>query len=441
MPATYIGNATNFTSAVSWNSGQSKSLGDLVTPSAKNGLVAICVVAGTTVTQPLWNTPPYPLIGTIFAESGGPTWMIYATQPGAFPPILQLPVDADNPIAYNSVIPGQTIADQLAWLEVNTGLLAGDNVWTGINEFKGPIISDLNSPNISFLFDGDYGGDDTHPVFEGDTDPGSDPGNVTRITILKFNCGFGMYGRLFADNSPGLSSTAGLTLTINAGWVSGAWAQDNTGNDALIITFGNDDFAVTGWPAGTSFSSAVTYVDVVVATSGPGISANAITTDTTDYPLSALSPGDIGCNNLKAHSDVIASSVICTSVIANNTPRMISPGVVSGVTLTGGAVDLFGGSLTVPAAGLYELKVYLSGSGVWNGNWAADIAYPGYSTSPGTIYDGGGNMPTTWTDASGSTGTVGGLTIPFYANAAGAVTLTFHVSTGAMTGAGCCIQY
>lgn len=139
MPGTSIGNATRYSTATAWAASQVRALGALCTPSTPNGLVFICTTSGTTAaSEPAWNTPPYPTIGTVFTDGGGVGWTAYGTQPGNFPTIAQLPVDSDPPLAFAQVIQAQTVLDELAWLVARfgtVGYLAGNNVWTGGNIF------------------------------------------------------------------------------------------------------------------------------------------------------------------------------------------------------------------------------------------------------------------------------------------------------------------
>lgn len=135
MPATVQGNKNRNSSAVAWTSLTAESLGNLITPSPANGLVAVCTGAGTTGgSQPAWTTAPFPTLGTVFTD-GSVQWTIVGTQPGHWAPIIQEPVDTDPPLAYAGVLPDTTLADQLAWITANAGILSGVNTWTGANTF------------------------------------------------------------------------------------------------------------------------------------------------------------------------------------------------------------------------------------------------------------------------------------------------------------------
>jgi hypothetical protein len=128
MPSAYRGN-TNPTATVLWAALTPHSLGDLVTPSPISGQYFICTAGGTTSSsQPAWSGPQ--TIGTTFVESSGVTWVCGGSNVGMVSPVVQLPVDTDEPLSANEDIPAMTLADFLAWIIPRVGYLAKNNVWT-----------------------------------------------------------------------------------------------------------------------------------------------------------------------------------------------------------------------------------------------------------------------------------------------------------------------
>ncbi|HTW07256.1 MAG TPA: hypothetical protein VME46_07090 [Acidimicrobiales bacterium] len=234
MPATSIGDATRYSTAVAWAASQVKSLGDLVTPSTPNGQVWIVTTAGTTAaSEPSWNTPPYPTLGTTFTDGGGVGFTCYGTQPGPFPTIAQFPVDTDPPLAYPQIITGQTVLDQLAWITANAALLSTDNTWTGTNLFENEV-----------AFTGASG--DTNPA----TVYGAVPSTrkLEMEILLGFVSGHEIISRLYGDHSiaSDLSDElgVGLSLTVNAAWNGTQWAPDLLNYDSIRFVFGGSTFSV-----------------------------------------------------------------------------------------------------------------------------------------------------------------------------------------------------
>ena len=218
MPGTSIGNATRYSTATAWLVGQVRALGSLATPSTPNGLVFICTGAGTpAASQPNWNSVPYPTLGTVFTDGGGVQWTTYGTQPGAFPPIAQLPVDGDPPLAFSQVTAEQTILDEIAWLVANTGLLAGNNSWTGNNyfesgvQFYGSTALESTAGPLYFLNQ-----TSTTPSWQVNGNPGSGLLQVSQAEVAS-----NIYARTY------VGTTADATyFTINAAWNGSQWAYD-----------------------------------------------------------------------------------------------------------------------------------------------------------------------------------------------------------------------
>lgn len=288
MPATYQGNTSNNTSATGWLATHAYNQGNLVRPSTGTGQVFLALNNGTSGgTEPAWSGPIFPTIGTQFID-GGVTWMMSGTEPGPWGPIVQLPVDSDPPLAYAQVVPDATLADQMAWLTSNAGLLNSTNVWTGNQEWTGSFLWQSNAGG-SFEIDGvlTYGGggdfssvqgitnwyaaiffavygqaDDNATIngFESPTGLGQD-----RLLLEKWRISNTSFARWYSDVNPPNSVLAenGLTLSLNAQWQFPGWVQDDTGQDALFYTFGTAQFEMTYWPAGTPFSSAYVLADFV----------------------------------------------------------------------------------------------------------------------------------------------------------------------------------
>jgi hypothetical protein len=246
IPGTYQGNSTHLSSATLWTAAASHSPGDLVTASPSTGQVFICVQGGTTAgSQPSWSSPPFPTIGTTFNDNTV-IWMMYGTQPGAFAPIIQTPVDSDPPLAGAQVIPEQTLADQLAWISLSAGLLAASNTWTGTNTFEGAIIT--IGANSTFLgANTDTGGILTL---------GGTP--TVRRMLLKIPLRVvsgpqTIYARFYSDSVNSFdSSGAGLAITVNASWNGTNWQYDSSSLPASRWEYSTIDFTGQSYPASST---------------------------------------------------------------------------------------------------------------------------------------------------------------------------------------------
>lgn len=324
MPATIQGNASHNTSASAWQATHAQSTGDLVTPSPPTGQVFIAQNNGTTSgTQPSWSGPIFPTLGTTFVD-GTVTWQMYGTEPGPWPVVLQVPVDSDPPLAFTQLISDQTLADQMAWLVANTGLLSANNTWTGLNTFTQTVhltngglnmdngsitltnggISILNGTGFGFLtvdgqvnfnsqyfiltatamqMNGGFWGTNAYPGLNFTADPISGSGDV--LAILGSNIGNSENMRVYAANSlatvPMPFSNSAMIIAVNAYWDGSSWQQNNTSNDASFFVFGDQSTALYSWQHGSSFSS----LNKIFVISHQGGSAGY------DFPLSFTNNG------------------------------------------------------------------------------------------------------------------------------------------------------
>lgn len=246
-----------------------------MTPSPANGLVALAIQSGTgtsSSSQPAWLTAPFPSIGTQFVD-GTVTWMIVGSMPGNWSTIIQLPVDNDEPLAFPQVIPEQTIADELAWLNLNVGLLSANNTWTGTNTFKGPVhllgqVTNVDNAEIELTnggfiqFNAPYGGDSGTqlPIYWSEN-----PTSFSRLWLWAAQVSSATKAYVYADGNPGGNAHFGLTFGINANWFSSAWHQPDTGHGSMIFVFSDNTFDMSYWPAGTAASSIFGLLTIVGA--------------------------------------------------------------------------------------------------------------------------------------------------------------------------------
>lgn len=257
MPGTFQGSAARNSTATAWATGQSRSLGALCTPSTPNGLVFVCTTAGTTsIPEPGWNTPPYATLGTVFTDGGGVAWTCFGTKPGPYAPIIQQPVDADPPLAFPQVVPEQTIADQLAWIPDNVGLLASDNEWTGSNTFNEVVEFEALTAYQNYS--------STAPAMEGLENTGSN-----RLLLMRWIVGtiggYTIYGRVYADGAvpSGFGDTNGISITVNANWSGTNWAYDYASYDASLYTFGGQASSFGFYASGQASPWASSAWDVI----------------------------------------------------------------------------------------------------------------------------------------------------------------------------------
>ena len=351
MPAVYQGNATRNSTATPWGAGQVRALGSLCTPSTPTGQVFICTVGGTTTTEPSWNTPPFPTLGTVFAEAGGPSWTCYGTQPGQFATIAQLPVDGDPPLAFPFVLSQETILDALAYLEANVGFLAGyDNIWTGENTFSAPS-----------SFGGTVTFTDYTATYEAEFFT-LDPSVTSYLLITKWRIGnvsgTPIYARLYAANN-GLT-TAFLGISINAGWNGTGWQYDSTIRPATLFEFQSYGLTVLNYPA--SNSSPWLYTDWV-----PG--------------LQLLSPLSVGSGLTITTAGVVSQIAEQATAGQVGVPGVLASSGLVGAIVSTGATSLL--SYSLPVTGLYRLSVYTkqtSGGAYSGGAPSGVLSYPGGNT-------------------------------------------------------------
>jgi hypothetical protein len=272
--------------------------------------VFICTGAGTTASsEPSWSTPPYPTLGTVFTDGGGVQWTTFGTQPGAFPPIVQLPVDSDPPLAYAIVLEAQTIANQLAWLTSNAGILGSSNTWTNNNTFNSAtdFLDGIQVANYTA----------TQAAIIGNEDPTS----ATRLFLQEWRLatvsGSVVYGRLYADTVSSVTGNCQLTLTINARWNGTLWVQDSTADVSTVFGFGDGNFFIGAKPAGTSpWSSFSAKVVLGLGTTDPNLGLTV--------PIGAVNSvetvGQYGANTTVASAGFINSVTSAQTLATINVP-------------------------------------------------------------------------------------------------------------------------
>jgi hypothetical protein len=261
MPATFQG-TTTVPSTTPWAASTAYTASSsYVQPTPATGQYFLCTVSGTSGgSQPAWSTgASLPVPGQTFTD-GGATWTCMGAIIAAPTNIVvDTPLDTDPNLVAPLVRGLKSLANNLAWFNKNAALLANDNVWTGTNDFQAGISveEDATLTNGSgVVFTGTYGTPGNVPLFFA-----TSPGSATRLCLFQALVGSGIYARIYADSGASLNSLVALTLTINASWNSGSWTQDQTGSDASLYYFGNDNLAAYTWPAGTSFSSATVLLN------------------------------------------------------------------------------------------------------------------------------------------------------------------------------------
>lgn len=412
MPGTSIGDATRNSSAAAWASGQVLALGALVTPSTANGLVFIVTTAGTTAaSEPGWNTPPYPTLGTTFTDGGGVIFTTYGTQPGKFPIIIQLPVDADPPLGYAQVVPEQSIADQLAWGNVNYGILSANNTWTGSNTFNGEATFNtatfFNSENI--FNNPEY----SIPSQTFNAYPGTGLYFVSEIAV-------GTSGNSIRVRT--YSSQYGTITSYNCSWTGTQWEYDDSSQSASLTIQTYNAFQIllkTPFQSSPWNQSTMTSQFNYVLGTGLTITQSV----TCENALSVTASVSVGAQIEQVFGQATSGNYGCGTVIYSG----------NGFSIGSSSHDVFGGVASVPAAGFYEIKLYLTtASPKVLENVVLNLVAPGLSADNPLLANSQTGAPYDWTYNDQMSG---GVTIPFYANAAGAVTLGLQIVGGTGTAA------
>ena len=307
MPATYQGNASSNTSAAGWVTANVYNQGDVVRPSPGTGQVFLAIAGGTSGgSQPAWSGPAFPTIGTQFTDNTV-TWMCLASEPGPWPPVIQLPVDSDPPLAFGQVVPNSTLADQMAWVTTNAGLLAANNVWTGTNTFDNYVEFDGNGTEY-----------DTFTQY-GNNAP------THRRLVAQSQVDTGAYSHIYADHD--FLGTFGWLFIVNANWNGTAWSCDDSSLPANGVFIADSNFIVMSHVGtGSTWSNAQWVI---------GLNVNTGTT-----PASASLSGALSVGTTLAVVD--AATLGATVQIGGKVTQ------VNGISTAGN----FGANATVASAGL-----------------------------------------------------------------------------------------
>lgn len=411
MPGTYQGNATHNTAVAVWQATHAYVQGNLVQPTPGTGQVFICTVAGTSGgSQPAWSSAPFPTIGTLFTD-GGVTWMMYQTVPGAWPIVIQQPVDVDQPLAFPQIIPEQTIADQAAWVVANAGLLGSNNTWTGTNTWNGQttfnaVATVSAGTGINLVLNGSVPG-----IFSLAT-PGSG-----YIILDQFDAGAGTFGfRRYLG-------PAGVSTAVNASWTGTQWQYDDSTQPATLFSVTKSgvffSYRASGlsspwndasWSTGVQMfgtgTPGVTFSIPITVNGSASFTGAATFSNTTTINAALFVNGSTVTNNLSVVNQVNLVGGQSTAG-ALGVPVVVSTsynggtGVSIGTSFTNVFPDNANAGPKVVGGRFYEFKLYMIGSGtVAPGAVTAQLV----GTVDGTIGPlndtSGGRMGFVWVDTA-----------------------------------------
>jgi hypothetical protein len=465
MPATYQGNPTKFSSATVWEGSNYYSQGNLVTPSATpTGQVFVCIVSGESgVTEPSWSTPPLPTIGTTFVDYGA-TWQMLGSQPGPWVTAVQLPVDADPPLAFAQVIPDSTLADQTSWLTLNAGILGANNTWTGSNTWNGTSLFNgtaefantvLFDDSVNFdagvnLYDGFrvYTGSaifDTFTIFnnsivinnntssiEWSAYPTS--GNRNEIMIAALGDGGNLNGRFYADFDVIGGGSMALTLTTNAYYYGGSWGSDDSGYASMYYEFGQGQFSIgfqapTGSTWGNNFGGGG-WAEIFSA-NGTGVTSWVDFYAQGDVNITGILNGE----NANLGPTVVGNLTVDNNVLSINGQTTQGQFGVPVVAQVIGQFNVpspgnYAGPYNVTGGSLYEFKCFINGNAsgsLTSGNFQFGLQLTTDFPSGINVQNSGGYAMTNWND---STNQYGAISVIFCPTVDQQVNFVFNVNSG-----------